>query len=286
MNLSWQSKFTQSPHPVSHCHHAFELLTWSAATRFIVSSGHSSHHLLIPGVSAAWVPVTCGTWGAPQPCSTRSGLVALVTWSPWWLFLGPPEECPQGRSSRVRSGGAPTAPTHLTDGTFGQKLLAGAGNPVRQPPPDYQPFGCGGSPLARLRHQNRQNLYQKHKSYFRLEIFLSSSVHVKIKSSCKRWLKKPLKLVNPRGDLLQQVFTVPCRWSGMSVKLKVAWDQPWNSRSSGWYTPTPRGRWRGWWGLHPCHTFSYLSSKFKWFFESLRSLGGRKSYRFITYSSI
>lgn len=27
------------------------------------------------------------------------------------------------------------------------------------------------------------------------------------------------------------IFTVPCRWSSMLVKLKVAWDQPWNSQS-------------------------------------------------------
>lgn len=27
------------------------------------------------------------------------------------------------------------------------------------------------------------------------------------------------------------IFTLPCRWSSMLVKLKVAWDLPWNSQS-------------------------------------------------------
>lgn len=211
---------------------SFWSAAWSAATRSVVSLGHSSRHRLVPGVSAAWVLSLARCVGHRGACSTCSGL------GEWCQSPEVSGGCCQSHrrhaigviSHTYPSGRAPTAGAHLTDSGLGQKLPTGAGSPVRQPTPRYQSFGYGG-PLARLRRQHWQNLYQMCRKYFRLEVFLSSFVHVKIKSSYMRWPKQLLKLVYPQHDLLQHIFTVPHRWSSMLVKLKVAWDQPWSSRS-------------------------------------------------------
>lgn len=200
---------------------SFWSAAWSAATRFIVSLDHGSHHQLVPGVSAIWVLslVRCVGHCSISACSTCSGL------GEWRQSPDVRGGCSQSHlrhgvrvvSRTYQSGGGPTAAAHLTDGPFDQKLPSGASGPLRQPTPGYQLFGYG-DPLARLRYQNWQNLYQKRKKYFRTEIFLSSFVHVKIKSSYMRWPKQLLKPVYPWRDLPQHVFTVPaggavCWWN-------------------------------------------------------------------------
>lgn len=44
-------------------------------------------------------------------------------------------------------------------------------------------------------------------------------------------MKAAVKAGLPTAWPTAAIFTVPCRWSSMLVKLKVAWDQPWNSQS-------------------------------------------------------
>lgn len=211
---------------------SFWAVAWSTANRFIVLLDHSSHHQLPPGVSAVWVLPLTGSVGHRSSCSPCSG---LGEWPQSLKVSGDCSQSPLRHSIRAvscthQSGRALTAAMHLTDRGFGQKLPSGAGSPVRQPLPCHQPFAYG-SPLARLRYQNWQNCYQKCKRYFRPEVFLSSFIHLKIKLSYMRWPKQLLKLVYPWHDLLQLIFAVPCRWSSMLAKLKVAWDQPWNSQS-------------------------------------------------------
>lgn len=44
-------------------------------------------------------------------------------------------------------------------------------------------------------------------------------------------IKAAVKAGLPTAWPTEAIFTVPCRWSSMLVKLKVAWDQPWSSQS-------------------------------------------------------
>lgn len=191
---------------------------WSAATRSIVSLEHSSHHWLIPGVSAIWVLALWDVWVTAALAvpvldleSGTSHLKAVVavpraTWGMPSLILLTAvlaRNCPTRAGSHVPAASASLpvicslmAAFLLTSGTRTDRIYTG-----------------------------------KTQKYFRPEIFLNSSIHVKIKSSYVRWPKQLLKLVYQQHHLLQHIFTVPCRWSITLVKLKVAWDQPWNSQS-------------------------------------------------------